>query len=99
MTYYDILEISERASQEVIRMAYKALCKKYHPDVYQGDKKFAEEQMKKINEAYETLSDESKKRQYDSTLNYKSQYRQSSYEQSWQNTYSKPKNRFDIKLP
>ena len=53
MTYYDILEVSEKASQEVIRMAYKALCKKYHPDLYQGDKSFAEEQMKKINEAYE----------------------------------------------
>ena len=65
MTYYDILEISEKASPEVIRMAYKALCKKYHPDVYQGDKNFAEEKMKQINEAYETLSDETKKKQYD----------------------------------
>ena len=79
MTYYDILEVSEKASQEVIRMAYKALCKKYHPDVYQGDKSFAEEQMKKINEAYETLSDETKKRQYDYSLNIQSQPKQNTY--------------------
>lgn len=68
MTYYEILEISEKASQEVIHMAYKALCKKYHPDVYQGDKHFAEEQIKKINEAYEILSDETQKKNYDNSL-------------------------------
>ena len=68
MTYYDILEISEKASQEVIRMAYKALCKKYHPDVYVGDKKEAEEKIKKINEAFSVLSDELKKKEYDNSL-------------------------------
>ena len=68
MTYYEILEISEKASQEVIRMAYKALCKKYHPDVYQGNKSYAEEQMKKINEAYTVLSDVEKRKQYDDSL-------------------------------
>lgn len=84
MTYYDILEISEKASPEVIRMAYKALCKKYHPDVFQGDKNFAESQMKKINEAYEILSDKAKRRQYDATLNSQRPY-------SNQNTYSPPR--------
>lgn len=79
MNYYEILEISENASQEVIRMAYKALCKKYHPDVYQGDKSFAEEKMKKINEAYTILSDENKKRQYDCSFKSKRQYKQNSY--------------------
>ena len=68
MTYYEILEISEKASQEVIHMAYKALCKKYHPDVYQGDKRFAEEQIKKINEAYMILSDVEKRKQYDDSI-------------------------------
>lgn len=77
MTYYEILEISENASQEVIHMAYKALCKKYHPDVYQGDKSYAEEQMKKINEAYTVLSDVEKRKQYDDSLknNKQSKYR------------------------
>jgi len=50
MTYYDILEVSESASVEVIDMAYKALAKKYHPDVFNGDKDYAEQQMKIINE-------------------------------------------------
>ena len=84
MTYYEILEISEKASQEVIRMAYKALCKKYHPDVYQGDKSYAEEQMKKINEAYITLSDELKKKEYDDSLNNKKQSKHSTYSENKQ---------------
>ena len=76
MNYYEILEISEKASQEVIHMAYKALCKKYHPDVYQGNKKFAEEQIKKINEAYVVLSDPLKRKAYDDSLNSKNYYEQ-----------------------
>ena len=91
MTYYEILEISEKASQEVIRMAYKALCKKYHPDVYQGDKRFAEEKMKQINEAYETLSDETKKRQYDYSLNSQNQYKQGTRYEPNQESSRQPK--------
>lgn len=68
MTYYDILEISENASDEVVRMAYKALAKKYHPDVFKGDPKEAEEKMKQINEAFEILSDNQKRKQYDNSL-------------------------------
>lgn len=65
MTYYDRLEVNETASQEVIHMAYKALSKKYHPDVYSGDSRFAEENMKQINAAYEVLSNPSKRAEYD----------------------------------
>jgi len=61
MTYYDILEISPTASEEVIKMAYKALAKKYHPDTYTGDKAYAELKMKEINEAYEVLSTDRKR--------------------------------------
>ena len=68
MTYYELLEISENASEEVIHMAYKALVKKYHPDVYIGDKNFAEEKMKAINEAYSVLSDSVKRSVYDAFL-------------------------------
>ena len=46
-------------------MAYKALVKKYHPDTFDGDKSFAEEQMKKINEAFEVLSNVEKRQKYD----------------------------------
>lgn len=65
MNYYEILEINEKASPEVIKMAYKALILKYHPDRYQGDKNYAEEMTKKINEAFEVLSNEEKRKEYD----------------------------------
>lgn len=68
MNYYELLEIREDASDEVIKMAYKALLKKYHPDVFDGDKAFAEEKTKKINEAYEVLSDPVKRQEYDLLL-------------------------------
>ena len=37
MTYYEVLQVMPTASPEVIQMAYKALAKKYHPDVFQGN--------------------------------------------------------------
>lgn len=66
--YYDLLEISKHASPEVIEKAYKALVKKYHPDLYEGDKLQAEEILKQINEAYDVLSDSIKRAEYDATL-------------------------------
>ena len=59
MTYqeaYQLLGINSQASMEEIKSAYKAKAKKYHPDIYQGDKKFAEKKMQKINEAYHFLT-------------------------------------------
>ena len=66
--YYDWLEISKKASPEVIEKAYKALVKKYHPDLQEGNKSEAEDILKKINEAYDVLSDSAKREQYDATL-------------------------------
>lgn len=69
VNYYEILEVSQNASKEVIDRAYKVLAKKYHPDLQQpNQRKSAEEKLKKINEAYETLSDEFKRKQYDEKL-------------------------------
>ena len=66
---YEILEVSEKASKEVIDKAYHVLAKKYHPDLQKDDeKKKAEDKMKQINEAYEILSDEEKRKQYDEEL-------------------------------
>ena len=65
MNYYEILEVSVNASSEVVKNAYRALSKKYHPDRYKGDKSFAEEKLKEINIAYETLIDDEKRLQYD----------------------------------
>ena len=67
--YYEILEVDKNASQEVIEKAYRALAKKYHPDLQQGSKQ-AEyaEKMKIINEAYDVLSDNFKRQQYNQKL-------------------------------
>ena len=62
--YYKILGVDKNASQEAIKKAYRKLAKKYHPDSNPGDKN-AEEKFKEINEAYEVLSDEEKRKKYD----------------------------------
>ncbi len=68
--YYEILEVNPRASKEVIEKAYKVLAKKYHPDLYTGEKKlYAERKIKEINAAYNILSDEFLREQYDYELN------------------------------
>ena len=67
--YYEILEVNKKASKEVTEKAYKVLVKKYHPDLYTGQKKnYAEEKIKEINEAYSVLTDEFMKEQYDAEL-------------------------------
>ncbi len=67
--YYEILEVHPRASKEVIEKAYRVLAKKYHPDLYSGDKKiYAEQRIRDINEAYKILSDDFLKEQYDIEL-------------------------------
>lgn len=70
ITYYEILEVSRMASKEVITKAYKVLVRKYHPDLEQdeGKKEEAKEKMVRINEAYETLSDDEKRKKYDDTI-------------------------------
>lgn len=67
--YYDILQINQNASPEIIEKAYKTLAKKYHPDLQEeNNKKEAEEILKEINEAYEILSNPDKKAIYDQNL-------------------------------
>ena len=69
---YELLEVSEKASKEVIEKAYKVLAKRYHPDLQEEkDKKQAEEKMKQINEAYTILIDDEKRKAYDIELNAK----------------------------
>ncbi len=62
MDYYQILHVSERASQEEIRKAYRKLAVKYHPD-NAGEQ--AREQFDKVQEAYGVLGDEEKRAAYD----------------------------------
>ena len=62
--YYDILGVSKNASIKDIKKAYYQLAKKYHPDTNKNDKD-AQKKFQEVSEAYEVLSDESKRRQYD----------------------------------
>lgn len=63
--YFEILEVDVYASDEIINRAFKLLAKRYHPDTQHEDKKqWAEEQFKLLNEAYEVLSDKSKRDEY-----------------------------------
>ena len=67
--YYEILEVDQKASNEIIDKAYKTLVKKYHPDLQNTEKqKEYEEKMKLINEAYSVLSDDYKRTTYDEQL-------------------------------
>ena len=67
--YYQILQIDKEASQDIIEKAYKTLAKKYHPDLQaEENKKNAENILKKINEAYEVLSNPSKREAYNKTI-------------------------------
>ena len=67
--YYELLEVDKNASKEVIDKAYKILVKKYHPDLQDESSKLkCEQKIKEINEAYEILSDVSKRNEYDKTL-------------------------------
>ena len=67
--YYDILEINKNASPEVVEKAYKTLVKKFHPDLQSDEsKQNAEEKMKELNEAYETISNPDKREKYNQKL-------------------------------
>ena len=63
--YYKVLDVSRTASQDEVAKSYKKLARKYHPVLNQDNKEAAEEKFKEINEAYEVLRDEEKRRMYD----------------------------------
>jgi molecular chaperone DnaJ len=69
VTYYDILQVSIKATATEIKRAYRHLAKLHHPDKNHNNK-ISEELFKKINEAYEVLSDSIKKNNYDKKLKY-----------------------------
>ena len=63
--YYAILGVHHDAELVVIKAAYRAMVKKYHPDTFEGEKAEAEEKIREITQAYETLSDTKKRAKYD----------------------------------
>lgn len=64
INYYQVLGIPSNASPEEVKKAFRSLARRYHPDVNPGDQN-AEEMFKQINEAYDILSDDTKRQQYD----------------------------------
>ena len=62
--YYETLGVGRSADSDEIRKAYRRLARKYHPDLNPGDKS-AEDRFKKVQEAYDILSDDDKRKVYD----------------------------------
>ena len=67
--YFKILGISRNATDQEIKNAFRKLARKFHPDLHPHDEK-AESEFKEINEAYEILSDQEKKKSYEQYLSY-----------------------------
>lgn len=64
MTYYDTMELQHGASADEVKHAFRSLAQKYHPDKPTG----SAEKFKKITEAYATLGDPKKRKEYDSRM-------------------------------
>src|SRR5260221_8483573 len=62
--YYEILGVPRTAKAEDIRKAHRKLVRQYHPDVHKNDAQM-ESKFKEVQEAYDVLSDDAKRRQYD----------------------------------
>lgn len=65
-TLYDVLMVSPEADQEVITVVYRHLAKRYHPDTHGSPD--AQARMMEVNEAYDILSDPSKRARYDEII-------------------------------
>jgi len=93
MKYYTLLGLSPTATADQIKTAYRALAKKHHPDLHRTappkTRRAAEEQFKKIAEAYAILSDPARRAQYDASLAPQrapvSAYATDPYERQWSN--------------
>ena len=81
-TYYEILEVDKKASQEDIKSAYRRLVMLYHPDKNKLPE--AEEIFKGIAEAYSVLSDPGKRKQYDLDNEPRNVLRRNKHEKMWQ---------------
>ncbi len=67
--FYAVLGVTKDASADEIKKSYRKLARQYHPDANAGDPK-AEEKFKEISEAYDVLSDDTKRHEYDEMRQY-----------------------------
>jgi molecular chaperone DnaJ len=68
--YYEVLGVNRGANREEIKKAFRQLAMRYHPDRNPADPKGNEDKFKEINEAYQVLIDESRRREYDFLTGY-----------------------------
>jgi curved DNA-binding protein len=90
--YYEILGVPPDADKKVIQQTYRQLARKFHPDVNPGDKE-AEERFKTINEAYQALSNEERRKKYDTLRTQYQQWQQTGGRQQdfdWQHWSARP---------
>lgn len=81
--YYDILEVSRKASKDTINKVFKMHMKANHPDLFQGEEKIkAEEKSKEFTEAYNILSDDAQRAKYDEELDAEESYQTASQVES-----------------
>lgn len=90
LTYYDLLEVSPKASKAVISSAYRTLCQRYHPDKNSGNAAFSEK-MTRINVAYSVLSDTTKRQAYDEELSGRIASNQHTDEDDQKSTFHQPR--------
>lgn len=96
--YYDLLEVSSKASKEVIEKAYKVLIKKNHPDMHNPDlEKKYENYIKDINEAYAVLSNDFLREQYDKELISEKQKEYTNYNQNVNQKQAEASKKFTLK--
>ena len=92
--YYDLLEVTPKASKEIIEKAYKVLIKKYHPDLYSGEERiYAENKTRDLNEAYRILTSGFLREQYDLELEKEKSFSNNNYtEKNTKNTKNEKNN-------